>query len=86
VRQYNEGKTERNLEIMAEFSGLDEEFLKAACWFYIYDDGHVNVQSILDFQHWAVGKGYLDSVVPEEQFYDPSFIEYANQVLGTPSQ
>jgi len=86
VRQYNEGKTERNLEIMAEFSGLDEEFLQTACWFYIYDDGHVNVQSLLDFQEWAVEKGYLDSVVPPDQFYDPSFIEYANQVLGTASQ
>lgn len=86
VRQYNEGKTERNVEIMAEFSGLDKEFLEAACWYYIHDDGHVNVQSILDFQEWAVAKGYLDSVVPEEQFYDPSFIEYANQVLSTPGQ
>jgi len=86
VRQYNQGKTERNLEIMAEFSGLDKEILKAACWFYIYDDGHVNVQSLLDFQEWAVEKGYLDSVVPEEQLYDPSFIEYANQVLGSPGQ
>jgi len=86
VRQYNQGKTERNLEIMAEFSGLEKEFLEAACWFDFYDDGHVNVQSLLDFQEWAVGKGYLDSVVPEDQFYDPGFIEYANQVLGTASQ
>ncbi|MDH4207472.1 MAG: ABC transporter substrate-binding protein [Anaerolineae bacterium] len=86
VRQYNEGKTDRNLEIMAEFSGLDKEFLQAACWFDVYDDGHVNVQSLLDFQEWAVGKGYLDSVVPQEELYDPSFIEYANQVLGTASQ
>jgi NitT/TauT family transport system substrate-binding protein len=86
VRQYNQGKTERNLEIMAEFSGLDKEILKAACWFYIYDDGHVNVQSLLDFQEWAMEKGYLDSVVPPDQFYDPSFIEYANQVLGTAGQ
>jgi NitT/TauT family transport system substrate-binding protein len=86
VRQYNEGKTKRNLEILAESSGLDEELLQAACWFYIYDDGHVNVQSLLDFQEWAVGKGYLDSVVPEEQFYDPSFIDYANQALSTPDQ
>jgi len=86
VRQYNQGKTERNLEIMAEFSGLDEEFLKAACWYDFYDDGHVNVQSLLDFQEWAVEKGYLDSVVPPDQFYDPSFIDYASQVLGTAGQ
>ena len=86
VRQYSEGKTERNLEIMAEFSGLDEEFLQAACWYDFYDDGHVNVKSLLDFQQWAVEKGYLDSVVPPDQFYDPSFIDYASQVLGTAGQ
>jgi NitT/TauT family transport system substrate-binding protein len=86
VRQYNEGKTERNLEIMAEFSGLDKEFLQEACWFDFYNDGHVNVQSLLDFQDWAVENGYLDAVVPEDQLYDPSFIEYAIQVVGTGGQ
>jgi len=86
VRRYNEGKTERNLEIMAEFSGLDQDLLRAACWFDFYDDGHVNVQSIIDFQEWAVEKGHLDTVVPEEQFYDPSFIQYASQALGAPGQ
>jgi NitT/TauT family transport system substrate-binding protein len=86
VRQYSEGKTERNLEIIAEFSGLDRELLQATCWFYIHDDGHVNLQSVLDFQQWAVEKEYLDSIVPEEQFYDPSFIQYAKQVLGSTAQ
>ena len=86
VRQLNEGKTERNLEIMAEFSGLDEDFLREACWYDFQDDGSVNAQSILDFQQWAVDKEYLDTVVPEDQFYDPSFIEYADQELGAAGQ
>jgi NitT/TauT family transport system substrate-binding protein len=86
VRQYNQGKTERNLEILAEHTGLDRELLKKACWPALRDDGQINVQGVLDFQAWAVEKGYLDSPVTADQFWDPSFVEYANQVLGTPSQ
>ena len=85
VQQYNKGKTERNLEILAEHTGLDQELLKEACWPSFRDDGKINVQSVLDFQAWAVEKGLLDSPATEEQFWDPSFVEYANQVLGTPS-
>jgi NitT/TauT family transport system substrate-binding protein len=86
VRQYNQGKTERNLEILAKHTGLDRELLTQACWSSFRDDGQINVQSVLDFQAWAVEKGYLDSPVTADQFWDPSFVEYANQVLGTPSQ
>lgn len=86
VRQYNQGKTERNLEILAEYTGLDEELLKQTCWPSLRDDGQINVQSVLDFQAWAVEKGYLDTVVREEQFWDSSFVEYADEVLGASSQ
>jgi NitT/TauT family transport system substrate-binding protein len=82
VRQYNQGKTERNLEIMEEFTKLDQELLKMSCWMPMRSDGYINVESVLDFQAWAVEKGYLDRPVTEEQFWDPSFVEYANQVLG----
>ena len=86
VRQYNQGKTERNLEILAKHTGLDRELLTQACWPNIRGDGRINVQSVLDYQAWAVEKEYLDSPVTEEQFWDPSFVEYANEVLGAPSQ
>jgi NitT/TauT family transport system substrate-binding protein len=86
AQQYNQGKTERNLEILAKYTELDRELLMQVCWPAIRDDGQINVQSVLDYQAWAVEKGYLDSPVTEDQFWDPSFVEYANQVLGTSSQ
>ncbi len=86
VRQYNQGKTERNLELLAEFTGLEQELLTQVCWPQFRDNGEINVQSVLDFQAWVVEKGYLDSPVTEEQFWDPSFVEYANEVLGASSQ
>ena len=81
VRQYNEGKTERNLEIMAAASELDMEILEQSCWPPIVSDGQINVQSALDFQVWAQESGLLDSIATEEQFWDSQFIEYANEAL-----
>lgn len=85
VRQYNEGKTERNLEIMAENTGLERELLLEACWPPLRSDGQLNAQSVLDFEVWALEKGLLDSMVTEDQFWDASFVEYANQALETGS-
>ena len=82
VQQYNEGQAERNLGILKEYTGLDEELLKQACWPSFREQGRINVQEVLKFQTWAVEKGYLDNLATEEQFWDPSFVEYANQVLG----
>ena len=86
VRQYNQGKTKRNLEILVEHTGLDQTLLEEACWSLVRNDGTINVESVLDFQDWALEKGYIDNPVTEDQFWDPSFVEYANQVLGAPSQ
>jgi len=82
VRQYNQGKTERNLEIITKNTGFDRELLKRACWPPIRSDGKIEIKSVLDFQDWSIKKGLLDKPVTENQFWDPSFIEYANQVLG----
>jgi NitT/TauT family transport system substrate-binding protein len=86
VQQFNQGKTERNLAILAEYTGLDVKLLGQACWPSFRDDGQINVQSVLDFQDWAVEKGYVDKPVTETQFWDPSFIEFANQALDASSQ
>jgi NitT/TauT family transport system substrate-binding protein len=83
VRQFNQGKTDRNLEILAKHTGLDRELIRKACWPQFRSDGKINVKSVLDFQSWAVKKGLLDKPTTEKQFWDPSFVEYANKVLGT---
>jgi NitT/TauT family transport system substrate-binding protein len=85
LRQYKEGKTERNVEIVAKHTELDPALLKQACWPSIHADGQINVQSVLDFQAWAAEKGFLDSPITADQFWDPSFIEQANEDLGDAS-
>ncbi len=82
VRQYNEGKSERNLEILGRRAGLDRDFLLRACWPAFRADGRIGTQSIMDFQDWGRSKGFLDRPVATEEFWDPRFVEQA-QRTGT---
>ena len=86
VRQYNRGKTERNLDLLAAETGVDRELLRAACWPSIRGDGKIDVASVLEFQRWAVRRGALDAVVPPERFWDPSFADEAGRILGPPAR
>jgi NitT/TauT family transport system substrate-binding protein len=81
VRQFNEGKTARNIEIVSKFTQLDQELLQEMCWPALRDDGDLNVQSVLDFQDWAIAAGYIESPVTEEDFWDDRFVKAANQAL-----
>jgi NitT/TauT family transport system substrate-binding protein len=81
VRQYNQGKTERNLEIMSQHTRLDTSILKEACWPQVSNDGRINPQSVLEFQDWAIAKGLQDRALPIEKMWDPTFVEHAGKVL-----
>jgi NitT/TauT family transport system substrate-binding protein len=81
VHQYNLGKTDRNVEILAKYTELDEEFLRQACWINIANDGMISIPDVMEFQDWAFDEGLLDEIVPEEMFWDQSFLDYANKEL-----
>jgi NitT/TauT family transport system substrate-binding protein len=81
VRQYNQGKTDRNVEIIAKSTQMKPEEIKAVCWQTVKTDGSIDVQHILNFEDWAIGKAYLQTKIPADQLWDPQFIEYANKAL-----
>jgi NitT/TauT family transport system substrate-binding protein len=81
IQQYNEGKTERNLEIMAEATGESIEILERACWLPIASDGSVEFSGIDAFQNWSISQGHLDQAITEEQFWDPSVTSQARENL-----
>jgi NitT/TauT family transport system substrate-binding protein len=82
LRQYNQGKTARNLEIIANFTKLDKELLKKACWAYVPVDGRIKFRSLDEFQNWAVTKGYLDRPLTKDLLWEPSFVEEAHIMLN----
>lgn len=82
IQQYNEGKTERNLDILVEATGLDRDLLEEACWPAFRTDGQINTQSIMDFQNWALENGYMESTLTEDDLWTSEFVDYALQELG----
>jgi NitT/TauT family transport system substrate-binding protein len=82
VDQYNEGKTPRNIEILAKYTQLDETTLTEACWPPMNPTGGINIDSINQFQEWAVGEGEQDKFIPEEDYWDPSFLEMAEKIVN----
>ena len=78
VQQYNKGKTDRNVEILAKYTKLDPDLLRRACWPTMAANGAVNMDSILAFQEWAVAKGLVEKEVDAAQIWDG---EYASQAL-----
>lgn len=83
VNQLAEGKTERNMELMVKFTGLEEELLEQVCWAKFAEGARINGESILDFQEYLFARGMLDVIVPIETFYDPTFTDYAVEIVGT---
>jgi len=82
VRQYNEGKTDRNVQILAENSGESEKVVKDSCWISIRQDGTIDFSGIGPLQNWSLENGFLEKTVTLEQFYDPSLLEAAQVLLN----
>jgi NitT/TauT family transport system substrate-binding protein len=81
VRKFNEGKTDETVKVMNKYLKMDEALLKKMCWSTMRNDGVVNVDSMMEFQQWALDKKLVDKPVTREQLFDPAFVQYAAKVL-----
>lgn len=77
VAQYREGKTDRNVQILAEGTGETPEHVRGACWPTFTADSRVNWSSIDEFQRWALSQGFMERTVTLEQSYDSTLIAAA---------
>jgi NitT/TauT family transport system substrate-binding protein len=82
VRQYNEGKTDRNLQVLSEATGETIQMLQTACWPSINSDGLIDFAGVEPFQQWAIAQGQLEKPVTADQFFDPSFLLAAQKLLN----
>jgi len=82
VRQFNEGKTGRNLQILSEATGESLEILQASCWPSMREDGQIDFAGVDPFQQWAISFDQMEAPVTEEQFWDPSFLAAAHILLN----
>ena len=77
MRVYNQGKTERNLEIVASILGFTPDDLRNTCWPKMREDGLIDTTSLRRFQEWSKARGELDEVLPVERYWDGRFLERA---------
>jgi NitT/TauT family transport system substrate-binding protein len=68
VRQYNEGKTPRNLDIVARGTRLAPDQLARSCWPVIPADGRVRTEGLMQFQAWLLERRAIDRIVPAAEF------------------
>ena len=85
IRRYNEGKTKRNVEISVRETKMPVEIIERSCWLPIANDGRIEMKSMNALLDWSMAQGYLDAKVPLEKWWDPRFIDAANQSLGAPA-
>jgi NitT/TauT family transport system substrate-binding protein len=74
ARQFNEGKTDRNVALISEFTKLPPEDVRSACLVTLKPDGSADTQIMLDFQHWMLENGMVDKALPLDQFWTDEFI------------
>lgn len=82
MRIYNQGKTERNLQIAARMLGFTPDDLRNICWPKMREDGAIDTTSLRNFQEWAKAHGTLDEVVPVERYWDSRFVDFANKAIA----
>ena len=85
VRRYNEGKTPRNVDILARSMQRSPHDILEACWTPIRSDGRMVAPEWSEFQAWAIARKDMERAVPLEQLIDPTLAEEAARRLdGAP--
>jgi NitT/TauT family transport system substrate-binding protein len=82
IEQFNQGKTDRNVELVSEFTKISADDLRGACWNSFKPDGIADQAGLLAYQQWLLSKGVLDKELPLEQFWTDEFVLEAAQRLG----
>ncbi len=74
IAAYHEGKTDRNVMILARELLHDTAAVRTACWPAIRGDARLNVASMLEFQDWAFRRGLLEHPARPDQLFDTTLL------------
>ena len=81
VRQYNLGKTERNMVILSNYTHLDRDLLQRSCWLPIDSSGDLPTKPVRDYMDWMYENNQTMQNLNDDQVFDMSYVTYANGVL-----
>ncbi len=82
LQEYDRGKTEDNLAIIAKYTKLTPQEVKNVCWDSYRADGKIDPQILTDFAQWTVEKGYVDTPLSIDKIWDPQFVDQANKLVN----
>lgn len=82
VRQYNLGKTERNIEVLSNYTHLDRDLLQRSCWIPVAPDGDLPRQPVRDYLDWMYENKQISLNPDDDLVFDMSYMNYANGVLA----
>jgi len=82
VRQYNLGKTDRNLAILMNYTGMDRELLEQSCWVDVAGNGEIPREPVREYMDWMQKNNKISQVPEDDQLYDMSFVAYAQGILA----
>ena len=74
VAQYLQGKTDRNVAVIAKETGDTPDLIRKACWLPFRSDLRVNWQSVEEFQAWAKKEGLVQHLLSRDQAMDSTFL------------
>ena len=84
VERYREGKTDRNVAIIAAATGESETITREACWPTFRAGSSIDWASIAQFQRWANAEGLMEHTLSREQVWDSTFIGASTARPATP--
>jgi hypothetical protein len=74
VTQYRQGKTARNVAIIAKATGESEAITREACWPTFRAGSPIEWQSIDQFQRWANTEHLMERTLARDQVLDSAFV------------
>lgn len=84
-RQYSQGKTPRNLEILKKYLNIEESLLRRFVWPTV---APLSIYSCGDFlngyQEWLLKKKYLSEKIDVKKMIDPKFMTEAKKDVRVP--
>lgn len=82
VKQFNQGKTDRNVEIIANYTKLSPEDIKVSCWTNFKADGLIDTEYFQKYQDWALSKGLINGEIQLDQIWTSKYLDAALQELN----
>lgn len=74
-RQYDQGKTPRNIEILAKYIELSPQMLKSMSWPAVAPEDLLRTKPLEDYQEWLLKKGFLTGKIDVRLLTDDRFLK-----------